>query len=285
MVACGEWNVKEEILADALLREFLLGKVSDEEGARIESLFLTDPEAREKVLVIEQELIEDYLEDSLTADDREKFLSRYGQTAAQLQQLRITKAIKDWALRENASVQTVHDELSIWGRLRATLWLKPAFVIPIAVAAMLAVVVVGVWLNSRMKRAAVEQELAQLNSPASLREVLPQTVAMDLSPGAVRSLERRNEFKKSADVQFVELRLPWIQKEYYPSYRVEVRKVGGEESFTIPNLQAQNDDLSTIRLRLPAHLLSRGQYQIRLTGIAENNVPGPSEEYSFTVDG
>jgi len=82
MVACGEWIVKEEILPDALLREFLLGKVGDEERVRIESLFLTDPEAREKILVIEQELTEDYLEDSLSAEDREKFLSRYGQTAA-----------------------------------------------------------------------------------------------------------------------------------------------------------------------------------------------------------
>ena len=59
--------MNEEILTDALLREFLLGKVDDEEVARIESLFLTDSEARERVLVIEQELIEDYLENSLTA--------------------------------------------------------------------------------------------------------------------------------------------------------------------------------------------------------------------------
>jgi hypothetical protein len=107
--------MKKEILTDAVLREFLLGKVDDEEAARIESLFLTDSQAREKVLVIEQELIEDYLEDSLTAEDREKFLLRYGQTAAQLQQLRITKAIKDWAVRENASVQTVPTSVSSGG--------------------------------------------------------------------------------------------------------------------------------------------------------------------------
>src|SRR5215813_294239 len=136
MVACGEWTVKEEILPDALLREFLLGKVGDEERVRIESLFLTDPEAREKVLVIEQELIEDYLEDSLNAADREKFLLRYGQTAEQVQQLRITKAIKDWALRENAS-QTVPAELSTWQRLCTRLRLRPVFVIPIAVTAVI----------------------------------------------------------------------------------------------------------------------------------------------------
>jgi len=276
--------MKEEILTDAALREFLLGKVDEEEGARIENLFLTDSEAREKVLVVEQELIEDYLEDSLTAEDREKFLLRYGQTAEQLQQLRINKAIKDWAIRENAS-HTVPAELSTWQRLRARVRLRPVFVIPIAVTAMIAIVVTCVWLNSRMKHAAIEQELAQLNTPANLREKPPQMTSLDLTPIAVRSLERRNEFKQSADVRIVELRLPWIQKERYSTYQAEVRRGGGDESFTIPNLQAENDGLSIIRLRVPTHILTRGQYQIRLSGIDSGGVAGASEEYAFIVEG
>jgi hypothetical protein len=277
--------MKEEILTDAVLREFLLGKVDDEERARIEGLFLTDSEAREKVLVIEQELIEDYLEDTLTAEDREKFLLRYGQTAAQLQQLRITKAIKDWAIRENASVGAVPVGPSIWERLRARIWSRPVFVIPIAVTALFAIVCAAVWLNTRIKHAAIEQELAQLNTPANLREVPPHMDSMNLTPVAVRSLEQRNEFRKSAGVQIVELHLPWIQKERYLNYQAEVRRVGRDESFTIPNLQAENDDLSTIRLRLPAHFLTRGQYQIRLSGIDSGGAAGTTEEYAFIVDG
>ncbi|HXQ37542.1 MAG TPA: hypothetical protein VN843_26255, partial [Anaerolineales bacterium] len=258
--------MKEEILTDAVLREFLLGRGDDEERARIEGLFLTDSEAREKILIIEQELAEDYLEDNLNPADREKFLLRYGQTSAQLQQLRITKAIKDWALRENAS-QTVPAGFSIWERLRGSLWLKPVFVVPIAVAAIIAVVVGGVWVNSRMKRAALELELVQLNSPASLRENPSQMSAMELTPIAVRSLERGNEFKKTNDVSIVELRLPWIKKERYSTYKAEVRRVDGTQSFTLPQLQAENDGVSIIRLRLFTNNLSRGQYQILLSGI------------------
>lgn len=276
--------MKEEILTDAVLREFLLGKVGDEENSRIESLFLTDSEAREKVLVIEQELIEDYLEDSLSADDREKFLLRYGQTAAQLQQLRITRAIKDWALRENAAVQTVPASLSTFARLRARLRLKPAFVIPITVTAMIAIVCVAVLVNIRLNRVAIEKELAQLNTPANLRQFPPHGALVELNPIAVRSLERQKEFKKSAGVQFVDLRLPWIQKETYSSYRAEVRRVDGAESFTIPNLQAENDGLTSIRLRLPTQLLSRGQYQVRLSGIDSSGIAGTTGEYAFTVD-
>ena len=278
--------MKEEILTDAVLREFLLGKVDEEESARIESLFLTDSEAREKVLVVEQELIEDYLEDSLTAEDREQFLLRYGQTAAQLQQLRITKAIKDWALRENAGVQTVPVESSIWSRLRARQWLKPVFVIPIAVTAIIAIVAGGIWLNTRMIRAALEQELVQLNSPASLRELPGEMFSVSLSPVAVRSTEPEIVIKRpAAATAIVELHLPWIQKERYSTYHAEIRRVAGDESFAIPNLPAENNGRYEIRLRFPARVLSRGQYQVRLSGIDSAGAGGTSEEYAFTVDG
>ena len=42
--------MNEELLTDAVLREFLLGKVDEEESARIESLFLTDSEALSDML-------------------------------------------------------------------------------------------------------------------------------------------------------------------------------------------------------------------------------------------
>src|SRR5688572_1721425 len=104
MVACGrKWPMNDEILTDALVREFLLGKVDEKERERVEGLFLTDSQARERVLAAEQDLIEDYFEDSLTAADKELFLARYGETPAQQRQLRINKSIKDWALGQSAS--------------------------------------------------------------------------------------------------------------------------------------------------------------------------------------
>ncbi len=274
----------EELPTDAVLREFLLGKVNDEERARIESLFLTDPEAREKVLVVEQELIEDYLEDSLGTEDRETFLLRYGQTAAQRQQLRIDKAINDWALKENASSQKVPASLSTWDRLRSMLRLRPQFVIPIATATMIAIVVGGVWLNSRMKRAAIEQELAQLNTEVSLREVLPNTASLVLSPIAVRSIEQQNELKKSPETRIVELNLPWIQKQRYPTYSAQIRRLGSDDAFMIRNLPATLEGPYAIRLRVPAQMLTRGQYQVLLRGVSAGGVADEIVEYQFAVN-
>jgi hypothetical protein len=278
--------MKKETVSDALVRAFLLGNIDDDDRERIENLFLTDSQERERVLSAEQDLIEDYLEDNLTPEDKQKFIELYAQTSEQQQKLRIGKSINDWAIRATAALpQTSGTTVSMWTRLRAS-WLKPMFVIPIAVATMIAIVVAVVWLNSRertRRHLAIEEELAQLNTPSRLRETLPGTVSRELSPGAVRGAEQQVEIKKSADVSVVELHLPWVRNERYPSYQAELKRVGDDESFTIPNLQGGTDRAYAVRLRVFAADLDRGQYRIRLTGINPDGTAGFVEEYVFNV--
>lgn len=278
--------MKEISITDALLREFLLGKVADEEQERIENLFLTDPHTKERVLAIEQELVDDYLEDSLVDEDKQRFLSRYAQTDEQRRNLRISKSIKDWAVTEAATPQPVAATGSIWSRLAARLRLKPHFVVPIAVTTVIVIVVAILLLNrliEQRRHSAIQQELAQLNSPASLREVPAQMVSLELRPGTVRSVEQQAEVKKGADVRIVELRLPRLQKERYSTYQVEVSRVGSDDVFTIPNLQTENESGNVIRIRLSSHMLRRGHYLIKLKGIANDGALSQPEEYSFAV--
>jgi hypothetical protein len=273
--------MKEEILTDALLREFLLGKVNEEQRERIENLFLTDSQAHEKILAAEQDLVEDYLEDSLAAADKELFLARYGHTSAQQRQLQIHKSIKDWALRESAATQTAPARSSALTRFFERFQTNPTLVIPVVVTAMILIVVALVWWTSRREQQAIHQELAQLNTPASLREVPANMSRLDLSPIGARGVDQENEFKKTASIQIVELRLPWIQPERYSSYRVEIVRVGdGDESFTIPPVQAEND---RIRIRLPAHRLRRGHYRIDVSGLNPDGSKGSTEGYSLAV--
>lgn len=262
-------------ITEALLRQYLLGNVDDEERQRVESLFLTDSNMRERLLAIEQDLIEDYLEDSLTPADKQSFLLHYAQTPKQQRELRITKSIKDRALAEALSQTTPPTITGVPAWLR----MKPAFVVPVAVAIIIAIVVV-VWLNSGNKRLATEQELTQLNTPASLREVPPQMVSRELVPGTFRSSEQETEIKKRDDIRIVELRLRLVQAQRYSRYQAEVRRVSGDESFTIRDLPAE---LNAVRLRLPANFLYRGHYLIRLSGITAGGSLDPTEEYTFAV--
>jgi len=287
VVTVGEMPMNHEVLSDALLRKFLLGKVDDEERVQIESLFLIHREAKKRVLNAEQDLIEDYLENSLTPSDREIFLSMYARTAAQRQSLRITKSIKECGVMEAALLQTGPATITGRSDFLERLLSRPVLLIPFGVTIAIVVVIALVWLNSRMPhdRLVVEQELARLNAPASLREVSPQMVSLDLSPLTLRSAERQVQLKTGAGVQIVELRLPWFQKEDSSAYVAEIRRLDDDESFTIRNVPLESDGRYSTRIRVPAKILRPGQYQIRLSVIAVNGETDLAEEYQFTVAG
>ena len=50
-------------VTEQVARSFLLGDVDASEQERIESLFLSDREIRETILMVEDSLLEDYLEE------------------------------------------------------------------------------------------------------------------------------------------------------------------------------------------------------------------------------
>jgi hypothetical protein len=281
--------MKEEAVTDALLRQFLLGTVEDEERQRIESLFLTDPGTKERLFAAEQELIDEYVEDCLSAEDRERFLSQYADTPAQRRKLRIAKSIKEWAANQPKTAPVVPEPaIPIWGRLFDWLRVKFSLVIPIAVTAAIVIVIAVVWMNSRRSERqrqhfAIEQELAQLNTPSSFSGVPPATPPLTLKPGSIRSADSQPELTIRRDSPFSEVRLLWMPQEDYPTYKAAVRLPGDDQSYTIPNLKPENDGGKVIPVRLPTHMLKRGTYQIELSGVSAGGSTSPAEIYSFTV--
>ena len=289
--------MKEEALNDALLRQFILGKVSDEVRQRLEELFLTDAVMRERVLAAEQDLIEDYLEDSLTTEDKERFVLRYAQTPAQQRKLRIARSIKDWAATETAAISAVPSTeerqmdspivaSSIWSRVGERVWRRPVFVLAVAavaiVALMLGIVWVSRWMEQR-RHSSIEQELAQLNTPSSLGLTPPGMEVKTLTPLTFRGSSSSPELELRNEAPVVELRLLWVRREQYPTYQAAVRRIRDDKTFTIPGLRVEEDDEKKVRLRLSPHILTRGTYQIKLTGLAADGTAGPTEAYQFTV--
>jgi hypothetical protein len=269
----------EETLTNTLLRQYLLRRVDDDERQRIEKLFLTDSQARDRVLAAEQELIEDYLENNLTTEDKKIFISQYARTPEQQRKLRINKSIKHWAVTETQAT-TIFS--SIWNRILQPLRLRPAYAVPIAVTILIAIVIAYVWLNHRMEYWAIQKEVAQLNTPASLSQNLPQTVSLRLAPVTARSGEAQNKVTKRGDIRFVELYLLALQKERYPTYQAVLLRIGETEPVVTVDVEVEND--KPIRLILPVHRLTGGSYRIRLSGIATDGTKGPAEEYTFSVD-
>jgi len=273
--------MKEEPVSDALLRQLLLGQVDDQERQRLESMFVTGTLSNERVVAAEQHLLDEFLDDSLTPEDKERFLAQYGETPAEQRKLRIAKSIYDWATI-SAEVSTAAG--SRWSRLFERVWLKPVVVVPVAAVVLIAITFIFVTLRSsweqRNRYLAMQHELARLNSPSMLRE--PSAPAVTLTPGTVRSAEAENEVTAPANVEFVELRLLWTQKDRFPSYQATIRRYEGDERFTVSGLQLDNGN--GIRLNLPPRYLARGLYQVEISGVAANGTTGPPEEYTFVVN-
>ena len=270
--------MNEEPVSDALLRQFLLGQVDDQERQRLESMFVTGVLSRERVVAAEQHLLDDFLDDSLIPEDRKRFLAQYGDTPAEQRKLRIAQSIHDWAAT-SAEVSPVSTARFGWSRI----WQKPVVVVPIAAVVLIAIVFIVVTLRNsweqRNRYLAMRQELERLNSPSMLRE--PSVPPVTLRPGTVRSDEAENEVTPPANAEFVELHLVWTQQERFPSYQATIRRFEEEEKFTVRNLELNNDNV--IRLRLSSRYLTRGLYQIEISGVAANGATGPAKEYTFVV--
>src|SRR5216684_4191460 len=75
------------------IRLYLLGHLTEEERERLEEQFVTDRDYQEEVLIVEEELIEDYLGDSLSAQDKERFTAHLLATSQQRHRLEVAQAL------------------------------------------------------------------------------------------------------------------------------------------------------------------------------------------------
>src|SRR6185503_15462991 len=136
--------MKEEPVSDTLLRQFLLGNVDDQERQRLESMFVTGALSRERVMAAEQHLLDDFLENSLTTEDRERFLAQYDASPDEQRKLRIAKSIQEWAASRQGVTAA---NASRWSSVRERFPLNPVLVIPVAAVFLIAISCVAVILN------------------------------------------------------------------------------------------------------------------------------------------
>jgi hypothetical protein len=275
--------MRNEMVSEERLRQFLLAEVDDEERQRIESLYITDSLSRDVVIDAEEQLIDDYFDDRLTAAERQKFLSQYTETDLQRRRLRITESVRDWAEKHGSPVVASEKSSTsgfsgLWTRLQ----LRPVFLFPLTTAIVALLVLAGIWLfrnGGATDHLAIQQQIQQLNAASDSTVRVPVAVSLSLPPVAVRSSEPKPEIAAQPGV--AELRLLWIRKQQYPAFRALIRRVANKESFNVNNLHS--DEEKRIVLKLPIGTLVRGSYTIELNGVDEDGNDGVSEEYGFRL--
>lgn len=174
---------------EAIVMRYLLGKLSDSEAARLEQSYFADDSVFDEIEIAEDELIDAYVRDRLSVEDRKRFETQL------LSSARIAERVEFARLLSKSEFSLPLEEKPV----RAPWWtglfdfsFAPNPAISGAVAAGVFLILLGipgvlVWMQLRnestrlgIERAAIEQQKQQLAQELAERQAKTNQLATDL---------------------------------------------------------------------------------------------------------
>jgi hypothetical protein len=275
--AAGERILNLNIDKDEM-RSYLLGTLDSDLRTQWEERLLCEPEMYEELLVIEQELIDQYLAGDLSKLEQRQFETHFLTTAERQKDLRFGRLLQKYitahpVLATSEDSQLSFRQIEITPTPRSFPFSLPAFgrrqVLVFAAAILVFGVVVYAWFASRTERL-----IPHLNVPE---------VAVSLMPGTVRSdgatMTRLQVPPKGYNVK-LELSLT---NHNYKKYKSELFREN-ESLQTTDDLKAEaKGDHHIVPLTVRGDMLSPGDYQVRLIGVSDSGADEFIDNYSFRV--
>lgn len=277
-------------------RRFLLGYLDEGEHQIVAERLTTNAAYLELVLQAESELMEDYLGGQLSEEERKRFDKYVLTNRQQADQLNLMKALRASATVRAASnspplVATIEPASTLTLRWFNPSWASSSAVkLSITAIVLVIVAVVGtiiVWRDqtSGIDSARLSEELIKLNARQSLNAnaIYNGFIIGPLKGGLVRDDQEVKAFTIPRAEKLGQLRLQ-IGADDYQSFQAVLLTAENQELFTLPNLTATNmSGERVVVIYLPAKILTPGDYQLRLSGLTQNNQPVYFGRYSFRV--
>lgn len=136
--------MKEQMLDENIAKRFLLGQLSPDEKGRIEELAFDDPGSFEVLQAAEDDLIDEFVDDDLSAEERERFREYYLAQPGRREDVRIASALREYFDREQPA--------SLWERFRKWFHIGAAPLIPVMVKAAIIISAAAVGLVTLIPR-------------------------------------------------------------------------------------------------------------------------------------
>jgi hypothetical protein len=295
---------------DHQIRRYLLAAISEAEREGVETRLMTDDDFFRQIDLVEDELVEEYLDKELDAADRRRFEEVFLAAPERQQKLRFTRALRRRAAE--AAEQAARDKQARrwWEGLLAGLDVsRPALAWSLA-AALLVMAAGGSWLVFQVRsqqeqisgmqaqlrekdlvesslRAQVRQGRGQIAPPLQGPQNKQVTVGLGVAPspwitltgGALRSEQQPPVCKIQTGQELVRLKLD-LAENRKESYRA-ILLGDDREILARSDLKADESETEiTISLLIPAADLPGGACRILLYGSGEKD---PLEVYSFVV--
>src|ERR1044071_8179629 len=267
------------------IKQYLLRRLDEEGQQRFEERFVTDSEFREVALVVEDELIEDYLAGLLTAEERENFASHYLSTSRQVEELKLSQTLRDYVTQEVAErTLDAADVGAAGGRHKIINLLFGKGRAPVLAVVFLLLIALAVWwtvVGRRRRgdqRAALNAEVTRLNNqPLGDESVLTVTPTSAIS----RAPHQGQKVLIPGGINIVQFLLG-LSGQPYQSYEITLHINDSSEVFTVSGLHAEDTgEARIVRLRIPARLLTHADYVLKVRGVNAAGQAADVAEYFF----
>lgn len=250
------------------LKQYLLGNLSPSEIEAIDWQIISDEDSEERFLWAESELMEDYLDETLSPSEIKLFEENFLVSPERLAQFRQISRLKNYARNAAAKeVPAIVSEMPSNGfleklKLFFSLNWRPA----IGVFALIIIGLLTVFYLTTNNQTASEKEFAALNQKdlSDLAELEP-LAGLSLTSGVFRDSGDVRKLAKSRLTEKVLFRLALPVSSNAPDkFKAELIK-DGKVVFTLDKLPFYNNPSGQeVRLLLPSTALKKGTYQIRL---------------------
>lgn len=299
--------MREQVLDDVVARRFLLGELPEEEQWRIEELAFEDPDTFSFLESAEDDLVDDFIRNELSADEKQRFENHFLKLVPGRRKYVETSRLMvqgfDKRLSEEPSPRPKPFSFLTWFKDQNA-WLQ----IPLT-AAMLAVIVIAVWLLTRPEPPPTHQagqnppvatptpELkispaeTPTQSPVHVENKPKPTPGTEvprtgvayalLQPGSLRSQgPQQLQLPSNSPNVGVDLLVTRVR---HKTYEVILQTEDGTPLQRWANLKPQKSGrLSILRIMVPVDLLKPQHfYQIVVNGVMSNGQLQEIDQYPF----
>jgi anti-sigma-K factor RskA len=289
------------------VRKYLLGFLPEDESNAIEEKLFSEESFLALIEQVEDEIIDEYLEDSLSAADKQAVEDHFMEPAERREKLRFAGTLRSHIQQKKK--QNLSFERG-WHAI------KPVYFYAVsAIAVALFAVSIGLVMNNlRLQRkldsetareqtmqAALNQQLreAQLQNEQlqneQHRRILhvsghrpekqgePVYLVVNLKPIQPRGIESATRLKLDAKTRGLEVRLPLVDAPFH-SYQAVLRSANGKELAAVAKVTPAN--AGELSFRIPYPKLEAGNYVLVLVGGDSSGKPlaTSSKTYYITLE-
>ena len=253
-------NIDKEVL-----RSYLLGTMEAEARAELEERILSDPAAYEEVLLIEEELIDQYVAGGLSNAEQQQFETHFLITEERQKDLHFGQLLKRYLISQ--AVPALTQSVPVQRKRQRS---PRKFIAPLAMAVVIAAVL-GVGLLCWL---AVRQLAVQQNSS--------RVVVVPLAPGSEESqgiTTKRVTIPPHGFNVKLELEVTNTSFKHYKSELFRENKSLQTDALKVETKGEQR----IVPLTITGQTLSPGDYQVKLSGVSDSGHDEFIDNYSFRV--